>query len=35
MLQSDGLVRKITEKLINQFCNFEELECEQSLNINR
>ena len=34
-LQLHGLVKKATEKLINQISNFEELECEKSLNINK
>ena len=30
-----GLVEKATEKFMNQISNFEELECEKSLNINQ
>ena len=30
-----GLVKKVTEKLMNQISNFEELECKKSSNINR
>ena len=33
-LQLHGLVKKATEKLINQISNFEELEFQKSLNIN-
>ena len=29
------LIEKATEKVINQISNFEELECEKSLNINK
>ena len=34
-LQLHGLVKKATEKLINQISNFEELEFQKSLNINK
>ena len=30
-----GLVEKAAEKLLNQICHFEELECEKSSNINQ
>ena len=34
-LQLYGLVEKAAEKLMNQTSNFEELECEKSLDINQ
>ena len=34
-LQLYGVVEKETEKLMYQTSNFEELECEKSLNINQ
>ena len=34
-LQLFGLVKKATEKLMNQINNFEILECEKSWNINQ
>ena len=34
-LQLYGLVKKATEKLMNQISNFEILECEKSWNINQ
>ena len=34
-LQLYGLVKKATEKLMNQINNFEILECEKSWNINQ
>ena len=34
-LQLHGLIETATEKVINQISNFEELECEKSLNINK
>ena len=34
-LQLYGLIEKATEKLMNQISNTEELECEESLNINQ
>ena len=34
-LQLNGLVEKATEKPMNQISNFEELECEKSLNVSQ
>ena len=34
-LQLYGLVEKATEKPMNQISNFEELECEKSLNVSQ
>ena len=34
-LQLYRLIDKATERLMNQISNFEELECEKSLNINQ